>query len=526
MQNLVQQLINECEMQGIQEFCICAGARNAPLVYALAQCSHFKIYYWFEERSAAFFALGRARATHRPVAVITTSGTACGELLPASMEAHYTHTPLLFITADRPRRFRGTGAPQSAEQLNLFGCYVEFCLDIEVQEPFDLNLWKKDRPAHINVCFEEPQGMDLKNMSISSSGITTNPHIKKFPLPSIQEFSEFIKKSNYPLVLLGAIPSAAHETLVPFLVSLNLPIYAEAISGLRENREISHLRINCIDEAWKLAEKSGYPIDGVLRIGSVPTARLWRDLDEKRKHLPVLSISELPFSGLSRAGIMHACIKAFSEQAIKLHRYDDCHWKKWQQSDRLHYEQVLKFVDEEPLAELSLMHRLSKTIPHESRVYLGNSMPIREWDFISTYENRNIEIGASRGLNGIDGQISTFLGWCKKDSSNWAVLGDLTTLYDMAGPWILPQIPEIRANIVVINNGGGKIFTKLFSEPIFYNCHQLEFSHLAGLWGLPYTKWNKHSMDQPIERSQFIEIVPEEAATIRLNEKIKRSFDF
>ncbi len=115
---LVKQLLEEVIAQGVQELCLCPGARNAPLIYPLVHSSQVRIYYWPEERSAAFFALGRIKATGCPVAVVTTSGTAAAELLPATMEAFYTGLPLILITADRPRRFRGTGAPQSAEQVD------------------------------------------------------------------------------------------------------------------------------------------------------------------------------------------------------------------------------------------------------------------------------------------------------------------------------------------------------------------------------------------------------------------------
>ena len=90
------------------------------------------------------------------MAVITTSGSAAAELLPAAMEAHYAGVPLLLITADRPRSFRGTGAPQTAEQVGLFGVYVSFSCDLAHEERFSLKEWDRIRPAHINVCFEEP----------------------------------------------------------------------------------------------------------------------------------------------------------------------------------------------------------------------------------------------------------------------------------------------------------------------------------------------------------------------------------
>jgi 2-succinyl-5-enolpyruvyl-6-hydroxy-3-cyclohexene-1-carboxylate synthase len=136
-------LIASVRALGISDFCVCAGSRNAPLLVALADAD---VYSFVDERSAAFFALGRAKRDGRPVAVVTTSGTAVAELLPAAIEAHYSGLPLVLITADRPARFRGTGAPQSIEQVGIFGVYAVT----------DLAAWDRRRTLHLNIEFEEP----------------------------------------------------------------------------------------------------------------------------------------------------------------------------------------------------------------------------------------------------------------------------------------------------------------------------------------------------------------------------------
>ncbi|MBV9495262.1 MAG: hypothetical protein JOZ54_13520 [Acidobacteria bacterium] len=128
---------------GVRDFCVCAGSRNSPLLAVLAGTP---VYSFVDERSAAFFALGRAKRDELPVAVVTTSGTAVAELLPAAIEAHYSGVPLVLVTADRPARFRGTGAPQSIEQLGIFGVYAAS----------DPATWDRKRALHLNIEFEEP----------------------------------------------------------------------------------------------------------------------------------------------------------------------------------------------------------------------------------------------------------------------------------------------------------------------------------------------------------------------------------
>jgi len=135
-------VIERVSRAGVTDFCVCGGSRNAPLIAAVTG----NVYTFVDERSAAFFALGRIKRDDRPVAVITTSGTAAAELLPATIEAYYSGAPLVLITADRPARFRGTAAPQSIDQVGLFGVYAAT----------DFDRWDRRRPLHINVEFDEP----------------------------------------------------------------------------------------------------------------------------------------------------------------------------------------------------------------------------------------------------------------------------------------------------------------------------------------------------------------------------------
>lgn len=138
-------LIEEVRAAGAAEFCVCAGSRNSPLLAVLGK-SDARLFSFVDERSAAFFALGRIKLHGAPVVVVTTSGTAVAELLPATIEAYYSGLPLVLLTADRPARFRGTGAPQSIEQLEIFGPYAET----------SLSMWTGLRPLHLNLEFDEP----------------------------------------------------------------------------------------------------------------------------------------------------------------------------------------------------------------------------------------------------------------------------------------------------------------------------------------------------------------------------------
>ena len=206
---LTDNILEEANRKGVEVVCICPGGRNAPFVDSFSRHDTFKTVYGFEERSAAFYALGRAKFLNKPVAVITTSGTAAGELLPAVMEASYSGQPLLLITADRPRRFRGSGAPQSCEQVGIFGSYVTHIQDLAGDEKCDLSDWKLNGPAHINVCFEEPLLEDHREARSDCGSFLSRDqgHV---------ELELFLQMAKHPLVLVGSLLPKDRENVVSF----------------------------------------------------------------------------------------------------------------------------------------------------------------------------------------------------------------------------------------------------------------------------------------------------------------------
>ena len=514
--DLTAYLLHQLAQLGVRDYCLCPGSRNAPFVMALSEPSEFqKTYLFYEERSAAFFALGRIRATKRPVVVVTTSGTAAGELLPAVMEARYAGLPLILVTADRPRSYRGTGAPQTAEQPGIFGVYAHETIDIAEKERPVLSRSLLSRPLHLNVCFDEPildQRSEKLEAPLSEETEANNSD-------RTSEIKDFLSKAKNPLILVGILDPEDRENVALFLQQLGAPALIEAGSGLREDPRLAQLRMRNPARIMERAARADYGIDSVIRIGGVPTLRFWRDLENKCAHLPILSLSRLSFTGMARnslivSGNLSNCIERLLPVIpnriphLSAQRFIELS----QRTDQL-LEHLLK---EEPLSEAGMVARLSQLIPPKSRVYLGNSLPIREWDLAASVEPRGLEVWASRGLNGIDGQISTFLGFAQSGCENWGIFGDLTALYDLQAPWILSQMEGIPTTIAVINNGGGKIFSRIYSDKIFQNPHSIKFEAWADLWGLEYENWTQIP-DRIASKSskRLFEIVPNEEATQR-----------
>lgn len=289
--------------------------------------------------------------------------------------------------------------------------------------------------------------------------------------------------SDRPLVLIGGLAREQRDRVRQFAMRLNAPVYAEPLSGLREDEQLEPLLLG----NERMLARCGFT--RVIRIGNVPTVRFWRDLDEKLRDVAIVNYSALPFRGLSR-GDVHA-LGELPRDMTPCER-DDALFAR----DREFSERLDRILEVEPDAELALIRGLSRDLPPHARIYLGNSLPIREWDLVATRQHRHYVLEANRGANGIDGQLSTFFGWCSPEALNVAIVGDLTALYDSNAPWIVPQLdPAIEFQIYVINNGGGRIFSRVSSlralpaetrERLIENAHSLSFEHWAALWGLAY----------------------------------------
>ena len=457
-------VIAEVRAAGAREFCVCAGSRNAPLLSVLGH-SDARMFSFVDERSAAFFAIGRIKQHGQPVAVVTTSGTAVAELLPAAIEAYYAGLPLILLTADRPARFRGTGAPQSIEQPGIFGPYAETAIET----------WTLTRPLHVNVELEE---YGVEEMEPRASARRASSGGPKPAAPHSPHSDVVMPPHSRPLVVLGALAPGHHERVRSFVRSLNAPVYAEPLSGLREDPDLPTIR-----SGERMIARGNF--DAVIRIGNVPTLRFWRDLETL--DLPVVHFSDLPFPGLTR-GEVHP-IEALPE----LHGEPDAEFFARDLDYAVRFAQIL---DEEPASELAMLRDLSHDLPRGARIYLGNSLPIREWDLVASREARGFSYEANRGANGIDGQLSTFFGWCAAGRENVCVIGDLTAIYDLGAPWIVPQL-DATFRVVIVNNAGGRIFGRVASlralepglrERIIENVHDVRFEDWAAMWNIDVTE--------------------------------------
>jgi 2-succinyl-5-enolpyruvyl-6-hydroxy-3-cyclohexene-1-carboxylate synthase len=458
---------------GVREACVAAGARNAPILAALQASSGLRLWSFFEERCAAFFALGRIQSTGRPVVVVTTSGTAVAETLPAVIEACHQGLPLIILSADRPAHYRGRGAPQSIEQRGLFGPHVSQCLDWCDESPPAFPAQLGRQPLHLNLCLEEPRAQDAIKAIAFDQGEEANP-------ATSQATCDFPwAKLPTAVVAAGLSPAQAAQA-APILLRLGLPVLAEASSNLWSLPDLQDLLLPAGSANWQALGARQ-----LLRLGAVPSARWWRDLESS--DLPVCNISQAPYAGLAR------------RERVAL--YD------WSSLPALHTldlppaaaaagPDLDTLLAAHPHSELAWCRRLLGQLPADSQLMLGNSLPIRELNAAIHPLPPRVEVYANRGTNGIDGLISTWFGHSAHATESWIVLGDLSALYDLAAPWVLNQVPSAKRRIAVLNNGGGQIFANLPAmtqanaglKTLMTQPHALRFEGWAQLFGMAYRR--------------------------------------
>lgn len=517
----IYDIASACAAAGIREYVVCAGARNMPLVAALCELEQsgdtgeLKVWNHFEERAAGFFALGRTVASGEPCAVVTTSGTAVAELLPAVIEAHYQKRPLIVISADRPASFRGSGAPQAIEQVGIFGDYVSGCEDVSWDDVIDLLVgWDAVYPWHLNVCVLETDLVSsydnprLSNVRIAAA----EPARENIDVRPVLEIIAGAWRGL--VVMLGGLEPEDREEVWHFLRDLGVPVLADSTSGLREvlGKLVMH-------DGDRILKKQ--PPANVLRIGEVPVGRFWRDLEEL-PDINVVSLSRTGFAGMARSskvitGDISRLVRALGSVS---HAGDSQDYLKIAKRPG---GKITELLESFPESEPGMVRTLSVMATMGTSLYLGNSLPIREWN---DFAQRNVPyelVRANRGANGIDGQIASWLGSTANAEDAWGVFGDLTAMYDMSAPSLLGQVECRGRMLVVINNGGGKIFERLpavqnldrRASELVVNTHANGFRDWASMWGMNYVcvRGMEEFDFEPAGMTTVVEIIPDAEQT-------------
>ena len=402
---------------------------------------------------AAFKALGRAKFQGHPIAVCTTSGTAVSECLSALVEAFYSHLPLLLITGDRPKRMHGNACPQTIDHEILTRGIRHSYIEVEQDQLMEIDLSLLKYPAHINVLIEKKNEVPQFTPSFYES--------------SWNGFEQFIQENKTPLILVSH-EKASMLPLVEKLREAGQTVYAEILSGAQS---LSHFQ----NEHDLLQAFHRGDFSSIIRIGHTPLTKLWRLLEQNP--IPQFSFDERGFRGLSYGAVL-----SYASSELVHHKPFWNILKHSLPSPQSHRPSLPleALVEKYPQADISKIYQLEKMIEDEAIVYLGNSLVIRFFEMVN---RRSRDYYGNRGVNGIDGQLSTAIGLASATTRKvYCLLGDLTTLYDLAA---IKDIPD-NLKLIIINNKGGRIFETLKLNNQLILEHNGDFGSLARAFKMTY----------------------------------------
>jgi 2-succinyl-5-enolpyruvyl-6-hydroxy-3-cyclohexene-1-carboxylate synthase len=493
-------LVDEFARAGLTVAVLAPGSRSAPLALALADDDRIRLHVVLDERSAAFFALGAAKASGRPALVLCTSGTAAAHFHPAVLEADHSGVPLIVCTADRPAELRDTGAPQTADQIHLYGSAVRFFADLPADgdpaaraawRPIAARVWAEAAgppagPVHLNVAFREP--LVPSKTEAPSAGvepgradgrpwIASRRSVPALAAPDAAEVTERILAAERGLVVAGW-GSPADAAVVA--AGLQWPLLADAISGLRSpavdtaSESSKGLQVVTTYEALlrvpAFAER--HRPDLVIRFGgplTSKTAMTWLDAS-----IPQILVDP-GGAWLDPQRATAECVPSLPDLGFALDggRIPTATgWlDAWGGAEAAARRALDAFLDSE---HGPFEGRVARDVaaacvraPASPGLVVASSMPVRDLEAFAA--QTPARVFANRGVNGIDGLVSTVLGVAAGSGAGppgraggpvVGLLGDLAFLHD-AGGLLGAAARRLDAVFVVVDNRGGGIFSFL-----------------------------------------------------------------
>ncbi|MCW2929671.1 MAG: 2-succinyl-6-hydroxy-2,4-cyclohexadiene-carboxylate synthase [Actinomycetia bacterium] len=539
---------------GIREVVIAPGSRSTPMAmafHALDRAGRARLHVRIDERAASFTALGLAKASRRPVAILCTSGTAAANFHPAVIEASESGVPLLVLTADRPPELRAAGASQTIDQVKLYGDAVRWYADPGVPErrvgaaaawrslacqayaqasgaagtfpgPVHLNLPFRDPLVPGNAASDEPGGEDWPESPVGR--------------PDGQPWTRFAYSSarlplSLPWTERGVIVCGDGDYGVEPLLALagqaGWPVLAEPSSNARRGPNALTAYQYLLASAEFMAAHRPDVIISAGRPGlSRPQAALLRTPGVRH-----IVIAQGPGHWADQARMSTDVAAAVeltggpptAPPARRPAPVPGTSWlASWQRADDAALAAIAAILDEDDaLSEPRLARDLLRAMPDGSLLWVGSSMPIRDIDNSKMRPGADIRVLSSRGASGIDGTTSSAIGAAlahqgggspgpSAGGAAFALLGDLTLVHDAAGLAIGPGEPRPDICLIVVNNDGGGIFSTLepasfpgLFERVFGTPHGADLEQLAGAFGIPYAR-----ADAPGDLAKALSTVP------------------
>ena len=536
-------MIDELVAAGVDAVVVSPGSRSTPLTMAATRHDDLHVFSVLDERSAAYFALGRARRTGQVTPLICTSGTAAANYHPAVMEASNARVPLLALTADRPPELRDSGANQTADQEKLYGDAVRLYKDLPepaaAERPLRSVRTTVARavataegadagPVHLNVPFAKPleptpvPGDVPDDLDPTAAHGRDGPYVDVAPgspEPDDDALRELAGElsADRGLIVAGPAdpPGLDPEGVTALAHATGYPILADPLSGVRYGGHTRVAPVIGAYDAYLSADLAGDETwldpEVVLRLGASPTSKPLREYlaatgADQYVVDPTGRWREAEFAATDIVVAEPSRLCARLSRLIPGSGGDSAWREQWETADRtaeaIHGRTTDspgndRRPDPEPVGihEGDVLRVVADAIPDPSTLFVSNSMPVRDLDRFVTPSTTNVTAIGNRGVSGIDGIVSSALGAGSATTDDLTlVVGDLALYHDTNGLLALDRC-DVDATIVLINNDGGGIFHALpiesFEPPFteaFKTPHGIEFEPMAELHGLDYAR--------------------------------------
>lgn len=463
---------------GAEDAVISPGSRNIPLISALVRNPGIRCRSVIDERANAFFGLGLAKATGKPVIITCTSGTAVAEFFPAVIEAFKTTQPLIILSADRPNYLRSSGANQTINQENIYGNYVLSFTDTEVYSvEFSLSSLEKffsdlileihnplrmhSGPVHINLQFEKPLEPDTFDYETDFE----ENQVKDF----IDNYIAYLKAEEYDngrsselietqffFAGISYKNSDKEKELIKSLLSKEIAVSADIGSPARTiaHNHIAEFTEIILDHYPDLANE----VSSVCQLNSAPVNIKTLALVEESDTLQLINDKG---QNLSPLKIPHSIFDFNNNFVFRLSESRGLAGVITE-ADKVVRETLSDFLNN-PVnsSELTFYQKLISGISQGESLFTGNSLTVRDINKFISFRGKDIRVYLNRGVSGIDGLIATSAGIAEAEKKPVIlILGDLSFYYDLNSLYLLKE-RNIPLKIVIVNNRGGEIFEYL-----------------------------------------------------------------
>ncbi len=511
MNEYIAALVDEFYQLGVRHAVFSPGSRSTTMAMLFKEHEGFKTYMNIDERSASFMALGIAKAHKEPIVLVCTSGSAVAHYLPAVLEAQYSGVPLIVLSADRPHTLLHVGAPQTVDQHKIFGTAVNYFEELAVPQESHYYTYPrqvarkaymkamdtKKGPVHINVPLFEPLVPELSRNHFEagrSSFKVVKPNYSD--IFACGEGNNLLERYERILILAGPqIDIDEAEMIRSFGESLQAPILADPLSNVR-GCGTSKVVISTYD-ALLAGQAFWHELkpDCVIQFGQIVVSKRVQQMVASWDNVEYIEVNAT-MDSMNPTGKTTMHIQASIDVFTNLYGVKNdspAYLGKWQHLETAGKQKLGTAIEEPSCFEGRTIRELQQHISDNAQVLIANSMSIRDFDYFWFSGESKAVLYGNRGVNGIDGTISTALGLAANGRPTYLVTGDLSLFHDLNG-LAVAKTHNLNLTIILHNNDGGGIFeylpqkgTKHF-DYLFSTSQGLDYSGAAKLYGCGYTK--------------------------------------